>query len=149
MIATSFGLGYIPVAPGTFGALGGLILSSLCMKLGLHYYTYHFVHLTSVLLCFALGTYACKYLSEIWGHDPSRVVIDETLGFWVSILFLPINLYTLAGGFILFRLFDILKPLGIKKIDQSGSVYSVMLDDVVAGIYANITLQVAYFVIST
>jgi phosphatidylglycerophosphatase A len=96
------------------------------------------------VLSFFAGTFACKKLSGEWGHDPSKVVIDETLGFWISILFLPLNVQTLIGGFILFRFFDIVKPLGIRKIDNLNSPYAVMLDDVLAGIYANLVLQAVH-----
>lgn len=142
LIATFFGLGYMPIAPGTFGALGGLVISFLLMQADIDYNSFQFIHIVLILVSFIAGSYACHMLKSEWGHDPSRVVIDETLGFWTSILFLPLNFYILLSGFVLFRFFDIVKPLGIRKIDQGNSQYSVMTDDVVAGIYANIVLQI-------
>ncbi len=144
IIATFFGLGYAPVAPGTFGALGGLFISFFLLKSGLDFTTFHVLHIFLIVLSFFAGTFACKKLSGEWGHDPSKVVIDETLGFWISILFLPLNVQTLIGGFILFRFFDIVKPLGIRKIDNLNSPFAVMLDDVLAGIYANLVLQAVH-----
>jgi phosphatidylglycerophosphatase A len=145
IIATFFGLGYAPIAPGTFGALGGFIISFILLKIGLDFNTFHLLHIFLIVVSFFAGIFACKRLSSHWGHDPSKVVIDETLGFWVSILFLPQNILSLAAGFVLFRFFDILKPWGIRKIDNLNSTYSIMLDDVVAGIYTNIILQFVFW----
>lgn len=145
IIATFFGLGYAPIAPGTFGALGGFIISFILLKTGLDFKSFHFLHVFLIFVSFFAGIFACKRLSSQWGHDPSKVVIDETLGFWVSILFLPLNVQTLIGGFVLFRFFDILKPFGIRKIDRLSTPYAVMLDDVVAGIYTNIILQILFW----
>lgn len=86
-----------------------------------------------------------KALEEEWGEDPSKVVIDETVGLWISMLFIPINTYTLILAFILFRFFDILKPLGIRKLDQLKNSWGVMLDDILAGVYANMVLQLIVY----
>lgn len=147
IIATFFGLGYMPFAPGTFGALGGWLISCFLIYLGLDYYTFHLLHVGLVLLSFFAGNYACQKLDGIWGHDPSKVVIDETMGFWVSIIFLPLNYQAMICGFILFRFFDIVKPFGIRKIDNMNKTYTVMLDDLIAGIYANLILQFVFWIV--
>lgn len=144
-VATFFGLGFIPVAPGTFGALGGFIVSYLLLVLGFDFKLFHSIHFILVLISYMAGVWACKRLSSEWGPDPSRVVIDETIGFWISILFLPVDLWVFLIGFVLFRFFDIIKPLGIRKIDQWHTPNSVMLDDVLAGIYTNVVLQVIVY----
>lgn len=141
-IATFFGLGYIPVAPGTFGALGGMVISLVIMSFHTDSAWWNGVHLVMSAAAYFAGVMACRNLESSWGHDPSRVVIDEALGFWISILFLPQDWRILAAGFVLFRFFDILKPLGIRKVDKLQSHHAVMADDVIAGIYANIVLQV-------
>lgn len=147
LIATFFGLGYIPTAPGTFGALGGLLISFGLMHSIIDYNSFQYIHIFLIAVSFLAGSYACHKLKAEWGHDPSKVVIDETLGFWISILFLPVNLYIFFVAFVLFRIFDIAKPFGIKKIDQSHKSYSVMLDDVVAGVYSNISLQIIVYLL--
>jgi len=144
-IGTSFGAGYLPVAPGTFGALVGVLL----------YYCLHFFipeSLNSILLILIviftlLGTWACQIVLKEWGHDPSKIVLDETIGVWITLLFIPYNHWYIWLAFGLFRLFDIWKPLGIKAIDEKmKSTFSVMLDDIIAGIYAAIVLQaIIYF----
>lgn len=146
IIATFFGLGYIPFAPGTFGALGGLAISYCMVQSSCSYQNFQLYHIGLIITAYFAGVYACRALVDEWGQDPSKVVIDETLGFWVSILFLPVHLYTLIAGFVLFRFFDILKPLGIRKIDQMHTPHSVMLDDVAAGIYANLVLHLLFYV---
>ncbi|MFZ1751090.1 MAG: phosphatidylglycerophosphatase A [Saprospiraceae bacterium] len=147
LIATSLGLGNLPVAPGTFGALGGLVLSLTLMSSGVSHPTFTTIHIALIILSYAGGVWSCQKLSAAWGDDPSRVVIDETMGFWISILFLPLHLYILIAGFVLFRFFDIVKPLGIKKIDGIKSPHAVMLDDALAGIYTNVTLHVLLYFI--
>lgn len=141
-IATFFGLGYMPLAPGTFGALGGVAISWLLMQPDLQPAVWDSVHISLSAVAYFAGAYAAKKLEHEWGHDPSRVVIDETMGFWVSILFLPQDWRILAAGFVLFRFFDIVKPLGIRKVDRLKSHHAVMADDLLAGIYANIVLQI-------
>jgi phosphatidylglycerophosphatase A len=145
IVATVFGLGYLPIAPGTFGALFGLFVSYLLSLLLPYPLYFQIIHIILIIIAYFLGVYACKKLEKEWGHDPSKVVIDETLGYWISILFLPINFYILFAGFILFRFFDILKPLGIRKLDNLKSSHSVMLDDVLAGIYSNFVLQICVY----
>jgi phosphatidylglycerophosphatase A len=89
-----------------------------------------------------LGTIACKLMEPEWGHDPSRVVMDETVGQWITYLFIPFSIKWALVGLALFRFFDILKPLGIRSIDEKMKhPFSVMLDDIVAGVYALITLH--------
>lgn len=149
LIATFFGLGYIPFAPGTFGAFGGLLIS-----FGLSQYVkdlvfFNAIHLVLILLSYFAGVYACRKLAVTWGSDPSRVVIDETFGFWISILFLPAQIAVLLGAFVFFRFFDIFKPLGIRKIDAFHTPQSVMLDDALAGVYANLLMQAIVYVFNT
>jgi phosphatidylglycerophosphatase A len=78
-----------------------------------------------------------------YGHDPSTVTIDEVLGMWVSLLFLPKTLLLAVGAFIIFRLLDIVKPWPARFFDRKQGGWNIMLDDVVAGIYTNLVLQLA------
>jgi len=80
-----------------------------------------------------------------WGKDPSKVVVDELIGVWVAVLWIPAETQWLILGFILFRFFDIAKPLGIRQLEKIKGGWGVMLDDVGAGIYANIVLQVIVY----
>lgn len=144
LIGTSFGFGYFPVAPGTFGALFGVIMYYL-----LHYLypeDLNFILIGLIVLLTAIGTWACKVVLKEWGHDPSKIVMDETIGVWITLLFIPFNHWYIWLGFGLFRLFDIWKPLGIRTIDDKmDSAFSVMLDDVLAGVYAWGVLQIIIY----
>ncbi|WP_107827441.1 phosphatidylglycerophosphatase A [Mucilaginibacter yixingensis] len=90
-----------------------------------------------------VGIFSGDEVEPDWGKDSSRVVIDEVAGMLIAILFLPHNIYVLAGGLLLFRFFDILKPLGIRKMEALKGGTGVMADDVLAGVYSNLVLQLA------
>ena len=135
-------MGLIPFAPGTMGTLSGIpvfILFSLC---GLWGYL-------GLLVLLVLGAvYISSRAETIYGrHDDRRIVIDETAGFAVTMIGMPVSPAAIILGFLLFRFFDILKPWPCSAIDRlvQGGV-GVVMDDIAAGIYALITLEViAYF----
>jgi len=80
-------------------------------------------------------------VEEIWGKDHNRVVIDEVAGMCITLLLIPLKWQYTLIGLILFRFFDILKPFGIRKLEELPGGWGVMADDVLAGIYANVLLQ--------
>ncbi len=96
--------------------------------------------LTAGLL--AGGTWAAQRVEPAWGKDSYRVVIDEVAGMWVSLLFIPITGPRLLVGLLLFRFFDIVKPLYIRRMEKLPGGVGVMMDDVLAGVYANGLLQI-------
>lgn len=148
--ATGFGSGYAPVAPGTAGAIVGCIIYWFGQKL---YYSqfynsiiFNSCFLLLILAFLLIGVKASKHLEKEWGKDPSKIVVDEIVGVWIALLFVPNHWQYLLAGFILFRLFDIWKPLYIRKLEHMKNGWGVMMDDVLAGIYANIVLQfIVYF----
>jgi len=87
------------------------------------------------------GVWSSSVLESIWGKDPSRVVIDEVAGMCYSLLFLPVSVKYLLCAFILFRFFDIVKPLYISRLELLPKGWGIMFDDVLAGVYTNILLQ--------
>ena len=87
------------------------------------------------------GVWSSSIVEKVWGKDPSKVVIDEVAGMAVSLLFLPVNAKYLIAAFILFRFFDILKPLLIRKMEELPAGWGIMADDVLAGVYTNLLLQ--------
>ena len=142
IITTSLGVGFLPVAPGTWGAAMGAVILWLLN----HYQLLSTELLAGLIVLFTIGSVPLiNSLEEEWGEDPSKVVIDETVGLWISMLLIPFSLTNLVIAFILFRFFDILKPLGIRQLDQLKNGWGVMLDDVLAGIYANIVLQLIVY----
>jgi len=148
-IVTFFGVGYTPVAPGTAGALVGVVLfyflSSILTNYGVEYYCIQLLLVTITIIVLLISIYAIKKLENTWEHDAQQIVIDEVVGVWIAMLFIPINWFYFLLAFILFRFFDIAKPLFIKKIDKLKSSWSIMLDDVIAGVYANLVLQLLIY----
>lgn len=95
-------------------------------------------------LTLALGLAICKpAIEELKTKDPSSFVLDEWCGMTIALLFVPLNPWTAAAGFVLFRFFDVVKPLGVRALDEWDHPWSIMLDDVLAGLYANVLLQAA------
>lgn len=135
-IATLGFIGYIPYAPGTFGTLIGLIFF-LLLKPSLS------LHLIILVFIISLGIYASSAAEKILDQkDSSKIVIDEFAGFLVSVLYLPNAQSLLLPAFLLFRFFDIIKPLGIRKLERTlTNGTGIMADDILAGIYTNILLQ--------
>jgi len=97
--------------------------------------------LVSALSATIIGILCCNLLASEWGKDPSKVVIDEMVGIFVALLWIPINWQSMLAAFILFRLFDIWKPIGVSHAENLQGGLGVMADDIVAGIYANVILQ--------
>jgi len=143
-IATFFGIGYIGKGAGTIAAL----FVGVLLYYGVQFNIYTPNRLFSLCVALmALGVHVSAKVEKSWGKDSKYVVIDEAVGMCVSVLFLPLGFITLLSGFILFRFFDIYKPLFIRKTEHLPGGWGVMTDDVVAGIYSNIVLQSALFII--
>lgn len=135
-IGTGFFSGYFPIAPGTAGSAVGLILF-LIPGFELWYIIVPFT-----LLMFTVGTFVSGELERVHGHDPSVVTIDEVTGMWISLMFLPKTYLIAITAFVCFRAYDIAKPFPAKRFDRQHGGFGIMLDDVVAGIYTNVTAHV-------
>lgn len=135
LIGTGLGSGYCPFAPGTAGSLCAGILWYLLSRFLPENALYGVLPLLIILSTLG-GVWAANRLQTIWGEDPSRVVIDEMVGTWIVLCIVPAgNLYFAFWGILLFRFFDIFKPLGIRKMEEIPGGWGVMLDDILAGIY--------------
>ncbi len=100
------------------------------------------VHLLLLLILVTLlGYVSIARLPKDWEHDDQRIVVDEIAGLLTTLLWIPINLTNVILAFTLFRIYDIFKPFGIRKFDDSKTSWSVLVDDLVAGVYANVTLR--------
>lgn len=140
LIATGFGSGFSPVAPGTAGALLATVvwfgLSYFLSAVALLWLTVGFVLVFTIL-----GIWAADCVEPYWGEDPSRVVVDEMVGVWIALLAAPAGeVWYALGAFALFRLFDIFKPLGIRRMESFPGGIGVMMDDILAGIYSFVVL---------
>ncbi len=137
-LATGLGVGFLPVAPGSWGSLLAVAVAG-CLhvlvaqpRLGL---LLGFVGSTLV------GTWAAdRVASDLGDSDPSRVVIDEIAGQFLTLLFLPLTVPTLCFGFLFFRVFDVIKPPPARQAEKLPGGYGIMTDDLVAGLYAGLLL---------
>ncbi|MGB6972308.1 MAG: phosphatidylglycerophosphatase A [Desulfobulbales bacterium] len=137
LIATGFYSGYLPKAPGTWGSLVGVLLVFLLHALSLQ------IYLSVVAGLFIVGSFVAGEAEKILDNrDPGVVVIDEIVGMLITMIAVPVTPLTMVLGFILFRVFDIAKPFPVNFFDQHfhGGL-GIMLDDVVAGIYSLIIMQ--------
>ena len=142
IIASIFGIGHIKGG----GTLAAIVTCPLIWAMWQsNIYPSYLVFVVTVAITF-LGIYVGNKVEPEWGKDSSRVVIDEVAGMLITMLFVPANLYLLLCGLVLFRFFDILKPLGIRRLEALPGGTGVMMDDVLAGVYGNIVLQVVVVV---
>ena len=144
LMATGLGVGYSPIAPGTLGTLVAIpvcyLLSSIPSP----------IHEITLAGFFCLSVWVSENAEIILGRkDDPRIVIDEIMGFLVTMLWVCKKAPFIILGFFLFRLFDIIKPPPIRLSEKLRGGYGVVIDDVLAGIYANIILQIiSYFILS-
>ena len=145
LIAIWFGAGLLPKAPGTWGSIAALpIAYGIVLWGGLEALA------GATIVVFIIGVWASAIAAkEMSGNDPSEIVVDEVAGQWLTLLVVPPDIILYACGFALFRLFDIWKPWPISWADQKikGGM-GIMLDDVIAGVYAGVLLwlgQIVYF----
>ncbi len=134
--ATGFGVGFSPIVPGTMGTLVAIpvyyFLSSIPFPL----------YELTLLSFFFFSSWISGQAEQYWCRkDDRRIVIDEIMGFLITMLWLPRGFGLILLGFLLFRFFDILKPFPIRRLERAKSGYGVVLDDVLAGIYSNIVLH--------
>jgi len=144
-LATGGYLGHVPIAPGTFGSLPGLLICLGMSGISLDYA----ILLTIVLTGLAI-VIAQQAKELIGGKDPSSIVIDEITGMTVTLLGIPLSPFSLILGFLVFRALDILKPFPIRHLDQKvpGGA-GIVLDDVMAGVYGNILIRIFLWVTTT
>ena len=136
-IVSVFFIGYLPLIPGTFGSLAGIGLFCLLRQAN------SFVYFLSLAIVILLGLSVSGRAEKLFNKkDPSRVVIDEVAGMLVALVFMPLDLRIIILGFILFRIFDTVKPYPADKIQNLHGAVGIMADDIIAGIYTNIVLQV-------
>lgn len=132
-------VGHFPIAPGTAGTI---VAAAIYWFVGLDR---PLVGGEFILLFFLLGVRASTAMERQLGPDPSRVVVDEMVGFWIALFALPKGWVLMAIGFFLFRIFDIWKPFPIRRAESLPEGWGIMADDAMAGIYTNVLLRLALF----
>ena len=136
-IASVFFIGYLPFVPGTFGSLAGVGLFYLIKESGLP------IYLLSILCVMLLGLLTSGRVEKLLNKkDPSCVVVDEVMGMLIALSFMPPDLRIIILGFIIFRILDTLKPFPAERLQHMHGALGIMGDDLAAGVYTNIILQV-------
>ena len=136
-LAFGFGSGLARYAPGTFGTLVSIPLFLALAQLPAWLYA------VTVIAAFALGVWVSDAVSRDLGvHDHGGIVFDEFIGFWITMFLVPVSWPSILAGFAAFRLFDIWKPWPIRWCDRNiGGGFGIMFDDVVAGVFACLSLH--------
>ncbi|MBT3168375.1 MAG: phosphatidylglycerophosphatase A [Candidatus Cloacimonetes bacterium] len=140
-ISTLFGIGYFPKAPGTAGTLFAAMVYFILPEkwIGSVYL------ILSILFLSLISVLFISKAEKKLGHDNGKIVIDEFFGYFVAMMFLPKSLLILTLAFILFRFFDIFKPEPVNVLQKLPKGWGVMADDIMAGIYTNICLQILLY----
>jgi phosphatidylglycerophosphatase A len=139
LIASWFGIGYIK-GGGTIAAAVTCGLIWLFWATAVAQSSWVLLLITAVITL--IGIYVGDKVEPFWGKDSYRVVIDEVAGMLITMVFVPHNAWLLLAGFILFRFFDMVKPLFIRRLEKLPGGSGVMLDDILAGIYSNLLIQI-------
>ncbi len=138
MAATMLCLGYAPLAPGTVGTAGAVVAYLFICRLNA--YIYELLWIFLFLLCWSV---AHSYSQAAGRNNPSEVVIDKLIGYLAAMFLLPPATANIIAAFILFRVFDIIKPWPARYLERRAtSGLGIVLDDVIAGVYANLIIQV-------
>jgi phosphatidylglycerophosphatase A len=137
LIATCFGIGYIQKGAGTIAALF-CCLFWYSLRL---YETAWPVQILHISVVFFIGAFTSTKVELQWGHDSNRIVVDEWLGMSVALFLIPFTWVNYLLAFLLFRFFDIFKPLYIRKAEKLTGGWGVMADDLLAGIYSVVILH--------
>jgi phosphatidylglycerophosphatase A len=135
LIATSLGVGYVPIAPGTFGSAAGLVLWWMLP----HTIA---VQAIAIVVLFALGSWSGSVAEHHFGKtDPGQVVVDEVMGMLITLFLNPVGWMGAIAGFLLFRVADVIKPWPANKLEALPGGIGVMADDAMAAVYSNAALH--------
>ncbi len=141
-IATVGYCGYFPIAPGTVGSAAGLVFYLIVW-----WAQSPLVEVSLILLLFAAGVWAGTTSERYFGGiDPGPIVLDEVVGMLITLAFIPVSLIGAVIGFLLFRVFDVIKPFPAGRFEKLHGGLGVMADDAMAAVYANISLRLVLWV---
>jgi len=137
VLATALYTGYFPFAPGTVGSVVGVVVYLALAASGIAWAVP-----AAIVAVFAVGVWAAgRAEAHFRTTDPGPVVIDEVAGMLVSLAWIDVGYAGLAAGFVLFRIFDIIKPYPAGRLERLPGGWGIMADDVAAGVYANLVLR--------
>jgi len=144
-IATCGYLGYVPVAPGTFGSAAGLLVFA-----AVRWSASPILELAVIVLLFAVGVWSSNVAEKHFGGvDPAPVILDEVLGMLITLAFIPVNITGAIVGFLLFRLFDVVKPWPANRLEALHGGLGIMADDAMAAVYGNVVMRLLIVIVPT
>lgn len=138
-LLTGCGLGYLPIAPATFGCLISIVIWYFLAD-------YPFIYFGIFINLFVWGLIISNEFTKEWGSDPQKIVIDEYSTLLLPLYFVPKNIVFLFIAFFLFRIFDVLKPPPLRQLEKFPGAWGIMLDDLGAGIYTTIIIVIIQYI---
>lgn len=136
-IATCGYLGYVPVAPGTFGSAAGLLVYAAVRWSGVPA-----LEIAVIVLLFAIGVWSSSVAEKHFGGvDPAPVILDEVVGMLITLALVPVSITGAIVGFLVFRLFDVVKPWPANRFEALHGGLGIMADDAMAGVYGNVVMR--------
>ena len=142
-VATCGYLGYVPIAPGTFGSAAGLVVFA-----AVHWAGSPAFELALIAFLFAIGVWSGNAAERHFGGvDPAPVILDEVVGMLITLALIPVNLPGAIVGFLLFRLLDVIKPWPANRMEALPGGLGVMADDAMAAVYANLSLRLTMWLL--
>lgn len=141
IIGSGFFTGYIPVASGTFGSLAALLI----------YFIPGFeqavIIIPVTIITFVIGLYISDKFEKVYGKDPAQCTIDEVVGTWIALLFLPKTIGIALTSFFIWRILDIIKPPPARQSENLKGGWGIMMDDVISGFYTLIIMHIFILII--
>jgi len=139
-IGSGFYTGYIPLTSGTFGSLAALLIYWIPG------FENPYIIIPAIILFTSYGIYVGNKFDKVYGKDPAECTVDEMVGQWITLLFLPKTILITILAFLTWRLFDIIKPYPARKLEKLTGGTGIMADDVVASIYSLIFVHLILFI---
>jgi len=140
LVGSGFYTGYIPLTSGTFGSLAALLIYWIPG------FENPYIIIPAIILFASYGIYVGNKFDKVYGKDPAECTVDEMVGQWITLLFLPKTILITILAFLTWRLFDIIKPYPARKLEKLTGGIGIMADDVVASIYSLIFVHLILFI---
>lgn len=140
LIGSGFYTGYIPFASGTWGSLAALIIYLIPG------FEKPIVIIPAIIIFIILGIFTGNKFDVIYGKDPAECTVDEVVGMWISLLFLPKTFLVVTAAFFMWRAFDIIKPSPARQAENLPGGLGIMMDDIIAGLYSLLLLHLILFI---
>jgi phosphatidylglycerophosphatase A len=140
LIGSGFYTGYIPFASGTWGSLAALIIYLIPG------FEKPIIIIPAIIVFIILGIFTGNKFDVIYGKDPAECTVDEVVGMWISLLFLPKTFLVVTAAFFLWRAFDIIKPSPARQAEKLPGGLGIMMDDIIAGFYSLLLLHLILYI---